>query len=316
MLTLKEIGVAKKMMLISEDTVRMALEVLSSLNAATTKERLRRNTAITTLREALKASNEVVSAKTEQKQLKAKAIAECLAVLRPAVKGKFPHEQALEELVGYIATHQPAQEPDLSKLKPENAQQMREWLADGTFAQRAIDTMFELSEEITAFKSAQQPLGFMNAGHVHEMQQGRLPYGYVYPENSIGADVALYTFPLAPQKPWVGLDDTDLKGHTKSDMIMVRHFEQMLFERNTQPCLEGLPEPIRTPPEKGTEYWTIGLGRWTWGDTTHDYSSLRNGIWRCETDVWKVRAAIRRALNIESNIAPVGQNRQEAKLKE
>ncbi len=30
-----------------------------------------------------------------------KAIAECLAVLRPVVKRKFPHEQALEELAGY-----------------------------------------------------------------------------------------------------------------------------------------------------------------------------------------------------------------------
>lgn len=38
---------------------------------------------------------------------KAKAIAECLAVLRPTVKGRFPHEQALEELVGYIAAPQP-----------------------------------------------------------------------------------------------------------------------------------------------------------------------------------------------------------------
>lgn len=117
-------------------------------------------------------------------------------------------------------------------------------------------------------------------------------------------------------KPWVGLNDDDLDGYAKSNVLMVRHFERVLFERNTQPCLEGLPEPIRTPPEKGTEYWTIGLGRWTWGGTTHDYSSLVNGIWRCEADVWKVHAAIRRALGIESNIAAVFQNRHEAKLRE
>lgn len=48
---------------------------------------------------------------------------------------------------------QPA--PDLSKLKPENQQKMREWIADGSFARRAIDTMFELSQEITALKKAQ-----------------------------------------------------------------------------------------------------------------------------------------------------------------
>ena len=43
----------------------------------------------------------------------AKAIAECLAVLRPLVKRKFPQEQALEELAGYLATPPaaPVQEP-------------------------------------------------------------------------------------------------------------------------------------------------------------------------------------------------------------
>jgi hypothetical protein len=44
----------------------------------------------------------------------------------------------------------------------------------------------------------QEPVGFMNAGHVYEMQQGRLPYGYVYPESGTGADVAVYTAP--PQR--------------------------------------------------------------------------------------------------------------------
>jgi hypothetical protein len=39
----------------------------------------------------------------------AKAIAECLAVLRPAVKGKWPHEHALEELACYT-TPQPQRE--------------------------------------------------------------------------------------------------------------------------------------------------------------------------------------------------------------
>ena len=45
----------------------------------------------------------------------AQAISECLAVLRPMVKGRFPHEQALEELVTYAAPPQrpaePVQEP-------------------------------------------------------------------------------------------------------------------------------------------------------------------------------------------------------------
>lgn len=42
--------------------------------------------------------------------------------------------------------------PDLSKFTPANQQQMLEWLADGSFAQRAIDTMLSLSKEITALK--------------------------------------------------------------------------------------------------------------------------------------------------------------------
>ena len=53
---------------------------------------------------------------------KTKQIAECLAVLRPTVKGKFPHEQALEELVGYIAAPQPAQRKPLTDEQIE-----REW---------------------------------------------------------------------------------------------------------------------------------------------------------------------------------------------
>jgi hypothetical protein len=58
--------------------------------------------------------------------------------------------------IGGLNTTPPAQPaPDLSKLKPENAQQMREWIADGSFTQRAIDTMFELSQEITALKKEQ-----------------------------------------------------------------------------------------------------------------------------------------------------------------
>lgn len=44
----------------------------------------------------------------------AKAIAECLAVLRPIAKGKFPQEQALEELAVYLADapEAPAPHPD------------------------------------------------------------------------------------------------------------------------------------------------------------------------------------------------------------
>jgi hypothetical protein len=54
-----------------------------------------------------------------------------------------------------------------------------------------------------------EPLGFMNAGLVHEMQQGSLPYGYVYPKGGSGASVAIYTTPPAAQRQWVGLTDAE-----------------------------------------------------------------------------------------------------------
>jgi hypothetical protein len=38
-----------------------------------------------------------------------------------------------------------------------------------------------------------KPLGYLNAGHIHEMQQGRLPYAYLYPAKEVGASVPVYT---------------------------------------------------------------------------------------------------------------------------
>lgn len=54
-----------------------------------------------------------------QQEPVAKKIAECLAVLRPAVKGKWPHEQALEELARY--THAPAQPAECKDGHPVEA---------------------------------------------------------------------------------------------------------------------------------------------------------------------------------------------------
>ena len=61
----------------------------------------------------------------------------------------------------------------------------------------------QIEEAITAIKEAlihpplpvQEPVGFMNAGHVYELQQKRITYGYVYPKKEIGASVAVYTTP-------------------------------------------------------------------------------------------------------------------------
>jgi hypothetical protein len=68
------------------------------------------------------------------------------------------------------------------------------------------------------------------------------------------------------------------------------------------PQINGIevPAPITAPLENGAEYWTLGLGRWTWWGTTHDFSCYKEGIWETEQEVWKVRSAIRTALGVDA----------------
>ena len=40
-----------------------------------------------------------------------------------------------------------------------------------------------------------EPVGYMNAGQLYELQQGRAPYGYIYPQSGVGADIELFTHP-------------------------------------------------------------------------------------------------------------------------
>ena len=65
-----------------------------------------------------------------------------------------PRGKAYEAITALRQALEQPESLDLSKFTPANQQQMREWLADGSFAQRAIDTMFSLSEEITALYTA------------------------------------------------------------------------------------------------------------------------------------------------------------------
>jgi hypothetical protein len=129
-----------------------------------------------------------------------------------------------------LYTTPPAQPaPDLSKLKPENQQQMREWIADGSFAQRAIDTMFEFSKEITALKAAPvpEPVAWMfedDEGDKHKTFRQTPPspedVAYIAKWNR-PAWVPLYTTPpggrqsedclTAAQLQWVGLTDEERK---------------------------------------------------------------------------------------------------------
>ena len=59
-----------------------------------------------------------------------------------------------------------------------------------------------LDDTYTALRAAleqpapvQDTTGYMNAGQVHEMQQWRAPYAYVYPKSEAGARIAIYTAP-------------------------------------------------------------------------------------------------------------------------
>jgi hypothetical protein len=97
---------------------------------------------------------------------------------------------------------------DTLKLALEVLEQLRTPLRVNT----SLDA-YDVGRAIAAIKQAlntatplaaptvQEPLGFMHAGNILELQQGRLPYGYVYPNGETGASVAVYTAAQpAPEK--------------------------------------------------------------------------------------------------------------------
>jgi len=49
-----------------------------------------------------------------------------------------------------------AGEPNLSRLTPVSQAEVREWIADGTFVERAVETMFELTQEVFSLKKQLQ----------------------------------------------------------------------------------------------------------------------------------------------------------------
>lgn len=111
---------------------------------------------------------------------------------------------------------------DLSKFKPENQKQMREWITDGSFMQRAIDTMFSLSEEITELKAAQ------TSSSTVKFETGIYgPFGSKAPPP-----------PRPPTKrQWVGLTDEqklslEIQG-SKADVMLAELVENWLKEKNT-----------------------------------------------------------------------------------
>lgn len=53
-----------------------------------------------------------------------------------------------------------------------------------------------------------EPFGYINDGHLHEMQCGRVPYVYVYAAPGVGAETPVYTTHTAPSQEPVAEQET------------------------------------------------------------------------------------------------------------
>lgn len=71
-------------------------------------------------------------------------------------------------------------------------------LAARTEANRALEAeRDQLRTQVDRLQGG-EVLGYINAGHLHEMQCGRVPYVYVYAATGVGAEVPVYTAPSQP----------------------------------------------------------------------------------------------------------------------
>jgi len=79
------------------------------------------------------------------------------------------------------------------------AERLAKWIEEDMSCQGDAEIAAELrrlSAELAALKSAiGEPVGFVNAGHIHELRQKRIPYGYVYQKEGTGAEIPLYAIP-------------------------------------------------------------------------------------------------------------------------
>lgn len=78
------------------------------------------------------------------------------------------------------------------------------------------------------------PLGYINAGHLHEMQSGRVPYAYLYAAPGVGVEVPVYATPAPTQcaplsddditlllADKIGFGDTELQTVNRSDLVSI-----------------------------------------------------------------------------------------------
>ena len=96
--------------------------------------------------------------------------------------GISAHQQLAEEVIVLLGLV----EDDLDSLQIQDGQMsvsMKQW-----------NKVARMADLVRATPS-QEPFGYINAGHLHEIQSGRAPYGYVYAAPGVGAEVPVYTTP-------------------------------------------------------------------------------------------------------------------------
>lgn len=93
---------------------------------------------------------------------------------------------------------------EIMKLALEAIQDLRGYRPD-------IDSAIEtLRAALSQQPATGVTVGYMNAGNIHELKQGALPYGYVYPQKESGVSVPVYAHP-APSVPDVDFELQELR---------------------------------------------------------------------------------------------------------
>jgi hypothetical protein len=134
-------------------------------------------------------------------------------------------------------------------------------LADRTGLYGFADELRAMADEMDAAAQAvQEPLGFMNAGNIHEMHQGRMPYGYVYPEGEIGASVAIYTAPRAQPAPQQKPVAWMYEGEYSSGSYSGNYFEwRVTTNKNATNAARKVKPLYTTPPAQPEPRQWVGL---------------------------------------------------------
>lgn len=134
----------------------------------------------------------------------------------------------------------------------------------------------------------QEPVGYMNAGHVYELQQKRIPYGYVYPNGGTGAEVAIYTAPQPAKQPhklpypppqaeimdvcyvegWNACCDAFFGGKPPADPVVITI--------ETKP--EEAPQPAKLVPLADEEITTVAFTQHNYPQGTVGSAMFRKGV--------------------------------------